>query len=48
MFDRDLIFDERYAYRKTEQTPALIADLLAIGVDVLVTPMAWRSRRIAR
>jgi putative ABC transport system substrate-binding protein len=33
---RDLIFDERYAEGKPERFPALIADLLASGVEVLV------------
>jgi putative tryptophan/tyrosine transport system substrate-binding protein len=35
---RDLLFDERYAEGKEDRIPTLIADLLTVGVDVLVTP----------
>ena len=35
---RDLVFDERYAEGKEERIPTLIAELLAVGADVLVTP----------
>jgi hypothetical protein len=35
---RDLALEERYADSNIEQVPALIADLLALNVDVLVTP----------
>lgn len=35
---RDLVFEERYAYGKQDQIPPLIAEFLALGVDVLVTP----------
>jgi putative ABC transport system substrate-binding protein len=38
IFGRDLVFDERYGEGKPERIPGLIADLLAAGVDVLVTP----------
>ena len=38
VFGRDLVFEERYAEGKTDQIPTLIAELLALGVDVLVTP----------
>jgi putative ABC transport system substrate-binding protein len=38
LLGRNLIFDERYADGKPERIPALIAELLAGGVDVLVTP----------
>ena len=34
----DLAFDERYAEGKPERVPALIGELLAAQVDVLVTP----------
>jgi putative ABC transport system substrate-binding protein len=34
---RDVEIEERYAEGNPEKTPALIADLLALGVDVLVT-----------
>ena len=32
------MFDERYANGKEERIATLIAELLAVGVDVLVTP----------
>jgi putative ABC transport system substrate-binding protein len=35
---RDLALEERYADGHAEQVPALIAELLALNVDVLVTP----------
>ena len=38
VFGRDLVFDERYANGKEERIATLIAELLAVGVDVLVTP----------
>jgi putative ABC transport system substrate-binding protein len=38
IFGRDLVFDERYAEGKEERIPTLIAELLAVGIDVLVTP----------
>jgi putative ABC transport system substrate-binding protein len=38
VFGRDLILDERYADGKPGRFPALIVELLASGVDVLVTP----------
>jgi putative tryptophan/tyrosine transport system substrate-binding protein len=38
VFGRDLVFDERYAEGKEERIPTLIAELLATGVEVLVTP----------
>jgi len=34
---RNLVLEERYAEGALERTPALIAELLALGVDVLVT-----------
>jgi len=34
---RNLLLEERYAEGHLERTPALIAELLALGVDVLVT-----------
>jgi putative ABC transport system substrate-binding protein len=38
-FDRrNLILEERYAEGKAERVPELIAELLALNVDVLVTP----------
>jgi putative tryptophan/tyrosine transport system substrate-binding protein len=37
VFGRDLVFDERYANGKEERIATLIAELLAVGVDVLVT-----------
>ena len=38
VFGADLAFDERYAEGKPERVPALIGELLAAQVDVLVTP----------
>ena len=38
VFGRDLVFDERYANGKEERIATLIAELLTVGVDVLVTP----------
>jgi putative ABC transport system substrate-binding protein len=35
---RDLAIEERYADEHAEQVPVLIAELLALNVDVLVTP----------
>jgi putative tryptophan/tyrosine transport system substrate-binding protein len=34
---RNLVFEDRYAHGDTEKVPALIAELLALKVDVLVT-----------
>src|ERR1700675_2611848 len=35
---RNLVLEERYAEGKAERVPELIAELLALNVDVLVTP----------
>src|SRR5689334_5482810 len=35
---RDLILEERYANGNPDRVPGLIAELLALNVDVLVTP----------
>jgi putative ABC transport system substrate-binding protein len=35
---RNLVFEERYANGNPERVPALIAELLALKIDVLVTP----------
>jgi putative ABC transport system substrate-binding protein len=36
-FGRNLAFEDRYAQGNVEKVPALIAELLALKVDVLVT-----------
>jgi len=46
VFDRDLIFDARYAEGKPERFPALIAEFLASDVDVLV-PMGNAATLVA-
>lgn len=35
---RNLLLEERYAEGKAERVPELIAEILALSVDVLVTP----------
>jgi putative tryptophan/tyrosine transport system substrate-binding protein len=45
---RNLVLEERYAYGDAEKIPALIAELLALKVDVLVTvgtSMSLAARR---
>ena len=48
VFGRDLVFDERYANGKEERIATLIAELLAVGVDVLVTPGTLPIKRRRR
>jgi putative tryptophan/tyrosine transport system substrate-binding protein len=38
IFGRNLMLEERYAEGNADRVPVLIAELLALGVDVLVTP----------
>lgn len=45
---RNLILDERYAEGNSERIPALIAELLALNVDVLVTVGTVTSRAAQR
>jgi putative tryptophan/tyrosine transport system substrate-binding protein len=45
---RDLAFEERYADGDAERIPALIAELLALNVDVLVTPGLLITRAAKR
>jgi putative ABC transport system substrate-binding protein len=44
----NLVLEERYAHGKTERIPDLIAGLLALKVDVLVTPGTMISRAAQR
>jgi putative tryptophan/tyrosine transport system substrate-binding protein len=44
----NLMLEERYAHGKTERVPDLIAELLALKVDVLVTPGTMISRAAQR
>jgi putative ABC transport system substrate-binding protein len=45
---RDLALEERYAEGHAEQIPALIAELLALNVEVLVTPGTLITRAAQR
>ncbi|SRR5260221_9973888 len=38
---RNLVLEERYANGNPERVPGLIAELLALNVDVLLTPGNW-------
>jgi putative ABC transport system substrate-binding protein len=45
---RNLVLEERYANGNAERTPALVAELLALKVDVLATPGTLISRAAQR
>jgi putative ABC transport system substrate-binding protein len=45
---RNLVLEERYADGKPERVPALIAELLTLNVDVLVTPGTPTSQAAQR